>query len=214
MTMTDKQTNNKQQYYPQDEQHQDTWLCGWVSHHVIGPDSIALDDSRGMEDPIHKAYMRVTVLVLDLSVYGTAVWYSTYRGDKRSLWAVMIALIQPAILLIDHGHFQYNTVALGLSIAAFASMVQGPAFESCVWGGFYFVLALNFKQMTLYYAPVVFFYLLGRCLSRPLRFLPVIIWLGFVVLSAFYVLWERFVEYRPTHDPTTPSLERIEHVLR
>jgi alpha-1,3-glucosyltransferase len=116
-------------------------------------------------------------------------------------------------LLIDHGHFQYNTVALGLSIAAFASIVQGPLFESCVWGGF-FVLALNIKQMTLNYAPVVFFYLLGRCLSRPLRFLPVIIWLGFVVLSAFYVLWERFVEYRPTHDPTTPSLERIEHVLR
>jgi ALG6, ALG8 glycosyltransferase family len=132
-----------------------SWLCGWVSHHVIGPDSVALDDSRGMEDPIFKAYMRATVLVLDLSVYGTAVWYSTYRGDKRSLWAVMIALIQPAILWIDHGHFQYNTVALGLSIAAFASMVQGPVFESCVWGGFYFVLALNFKQMTLYYAPVV-----------------------------------------------------------
>jgi alpha-1,3-glucosyltransferase len=191
-----------------------SWLCGLVSHYVVGPESVALDNSRGMEDPNHKAFMRATVLVLDLLVFGTAVWYSTYRGDKKSMWAVMIALIQPAILLIDHGHFQYNTVALGLSIAAFASMVRGPAFDSCVWGGFYFVLALNFKQMTLYYAPVVFCYLLGRCLARPLRFLPRIIWLGFVVLFTFYVLWEPFVKYPPSHDPTIPSLERLEHVVR
>jgi alpha-1,3-glucosyltransferase len=191
-----------------------SWLCGWGSYFVVGPDSVALDDSRGMEDPIHKAYMRATVLVLDLLVYGTAVWYSTYKGDKKSLWAVMIALVQPAILLIDHGHFQYNTVALGLSMAAFTSMVQGPAFEHCVWGGFYFVLALNFKQMTLYFAPVVFFYLLGRCMARPQWFLPRIVWLGFVVLLTFYVLWEPFVKYPPSHDPTITSLQRIEHVLR
>lgn len=192
-----------------------SWLCGWVSYYVVGPHSVALDESRGLEDPVHKAYMRATVLVLDLLVYGTAVWWSTYhRGDKKSLWAVLMAAIQPAVLLIDHGHFQYNTVALGLSIAAFWAMVQGPAFESCVWGGFYFVLALNFKQMTLYYAPVVFFYLLGRCMARPKWFLPRIIWLGFVVLFSFYFLWEPFIKYPPTHDPTISYWERLEHVLR
>ncbi|KAG7349443.1 dolichyl-P-Glc:Man9GlcNAc2-PP-dolichyl glucosyltransferase [Nitzschia inconspicua] len=191
-----------------------SYVCGWISHHLVGPHTVALDESRGIEDPVHKAYMRATVLVLDVLVYGTAVWWSTYRGDKKSLWAVMIALIQPAILLIDHGHFQYNTVALGLSIAAFYAMVQGPAFESCVWGGFFFVLALNFKQMTLYYAPVVFFYLLGRCLARPTWFLPRILWLGFVVLFTFYVLWEPFIKYPPSQDVTVPYFQRLQHVLR
>ncbi|KAL3904654.1 MAG: hypothetical protein SGILL_009984, partial [Bacillariaceae sp.] len=131
-----------------------SYLCGLASYYLVGPESVALVDSRGIEDPTHKAFMRATVIVLDLLIYGTAVWWATYKGDKKSLWAVLIALIQPAIVLIDHGHFQYNTVALGLSIAAFSSMVQGPGFESCVWGGFFFTLALNFKQMTLYYAPV------------------------------------------------------------
>jgi alpha-1,3-glucosyltransferase len=191
-----------------------SWACGWVGHRLVGPESVALETSRGLEDATHKAFMRATVIVLDTLVYGTAVWRAGYRGDKKSLWAVLIALVQPAIVLIDHGHFQYNTVALGLSIASFFSMVQGPAFESCVWGGFFFTLALNFKQMTLYYAPVVFFYLLGRCLAKPTRFLPRIVWLGFVVLFTFYVLWEPFIKYPPSHDASITYLERLEHVLR
>merc|ERR1740117_2239136 len=97
----------------------------------------------------------------------------------------MIALCQPAIMLIDHGHFQYNSVALGLSIASFSFMVQSD-FASCIWGGFFFTLALNFKQMTLYYAPVVFFYL----------------------------LWEPFVKYSPSDQLTLPPIQRLEHVIR
>jgi alpha-1,3-glucosyltransferase len=190
-----------------------SWICGVGSYYLVGPHSVALDESRGIEDPTHKAYMRFTVVVLDLLVYGSAVWYSTYKHDKKSLWSVMIALSQPAILLIDHGHFQYNTVALGLSILSFSNMTDYP-FGSCVWGGFYFTLALNFKQMTLYYAPVVFFYLLGRCLSKPKWFLGRIIWLGFVVLFTFYVLWEPFVKYSPSHEPHMPYIDRLEHVVR
>lgn len=193
-----------------------SYVCGYVSYYVVGPHSVALDESRGIEDPVHKAYMRATVIVLDLLFFGTtAVWWSTYKGDKKSLWCVLMTLIQPAIILIDHGHFQYNTVALGLSIAAFSAMVQsGPGFDACVWGGFFFVLALNFKQMTLYYAPVVFFYLLGRCLAKPKWFVLRILWLGSVVLFTFYVLWEPFVKYPPSHDLTIPYWQRLEHVLR
>mmetsp|Transcript_4928 Transcript_4928/g.5636 ORF Transcript_4928/g.5636 Transcript_4928/m.5636 type:complete len:404 (-) Transcript_4928:182-1393(-) len=157
--------------------------------------------------------MRATVLFLDLFVYGNAVWYAIRDRDRKSLWAIMIALCQPAILLVDHGHFQYNTVALGLSIASFSFVVQED-FAACVWGGFFFSLALNFKQMTLYYAPVVFFYLLGRCLSRPRSFIPRILWLGGTVLFTFFVLWEPFIKYAPSHQLTLPPLQRFEHVLR
>jgi alpha-1,3-glucosyltransferase len=90
-------------------------------------------------------------------------------------------------------------------------------FGACVWGGFLFTLALNFKQMTLYYAPAVFFYLLGRCAakSRWKVFVPRILRLGGVVLFTFYVLWEPFVKYAPSdRSPTPTPLERLVHVLR
>lgn len=60
------------------------------------------------------------------------------------------------------GHFQYNTAALGLALWSFY-FVTRPTFSSCVLGSIVFCLALSFKQMTLYYAPAIFFYLLGRC---------------------------------------------------
>ena len=208
-----------------------SWVCGVASHYIVGPESVALEASRGIEDPTHKAFMRGTVLVLDLLVYGTAVWYATYEAgagnnnrNTKSLWTILVTLCQPAILLIDHGHFQYNTVALGLSIASFSFLVQSE-FGACVWGGFFFSLALNFKQMTLYYAPAVFFYLLGRCCaanaksksSRWRSFVSRILWLGGVVLFTFYVLWEPFVKYAPSseHSSIQPTpLERLAHVLR
>ncbi len=193
-----------------------SWVCGWASHYIVGPESVALEASRGIEDPNHKAFMRGTVLVLDLLVFGCAVWNAAYEGNRKSLWTILIALCQPAILLIDHGHFQYNTVALGLSIAAFSGMVQ-PDFGTCVWGGFFFTLALNFKQMTLYYAPVVFFYLLGRCGAKLQwsSFVRRILWLGGAVLFTFYVLWEPFFKYAPSNvSPAPTPLDRILHVLR
>jgi len=189
-----------------------SYVCGLLSHYLVGPESVALDASRGIEDPVHKAYMRVTVLVLDLLIFGSALWYSTAQKDKKSLWAILVALSQPAIILIDHGHFQYNTVALGLSISAFSYMVQ-PEFISCILGSFLFCLALNFKQMTLYYAPAVFFYLLGRCFSRPKVFILRFLLLGFTVLATFGILWAPLVNFGPSHRSTT-AFERIEQVLR
>ena len=189
-----------------------SYFCGFISHYIVGPKSVALDTSRGIEDPVLKAYMRVTVLVLDLLIFGSALWYSSSRRDRKSFWAVLVALSQPAILLIDHGHFQYNTVALGLSIWAFIYMVQ-PDFGSCMFGSFLFCLALNFKQMTLYYAPPVFFYLLGRCASHPKQFPLRFLALGLTVLLTFFILWEPFLQYGPSHMDTT-QYERAEHVLR
>mmetsp|Transcript_28998 Transcript_28998/g.44588 ORF Transcript_28998/g.44588 Transcript_28998/m.44588 type:complete len:204 (+) Transcript_28998:84-695(+) len=80
-----------------------SYLCGVVSHYLVGPHSVSLLDSRGIEDPIHKAYMRGTVLILDIMIYCSAVWYitkHTMKGDKasshngKSLWFVLVALSQ------------------------------------------------------------------------------------------------------------------------
>jgi alpha-1,3-glucosyltransferase len=219
-----------------------SWMCGALSSLLVGPASVALETSRGLEDPLHKAYMRGTVLVLDLLLYGSIVWVATRSArrpgmdtgattstschDQQSIWFFLIAMAQPAILLIDHGHFQYNTTALGLALWSFYFMTKA-GFRNCVVGSFLFCCALSFKQMTLYYAPAVFCYLLGRCFAstpttsstpntatekgRTYFMFSRFVALGVTVVVTFALLWWPFVVYGP--DGTTP-LDRLMHVLR
>jgi alpha-1,3-glucosyltransferase len=192
-----------------------SWVCGALSSLLLGPESVELVRSRGLEDPVHKAYMRATVLVLDMALYGSVVWFVTRRYQQRynteSVWSFGLAMAQPAILLIDHGHFQYNTTALGLALWSFYYMSR-PAFINCVIGSVLYCMALSFKQMTLYYAPAVFFYLLGRCFADKGKYAaPRFVALGATVMVTFVSLWWPFVVYGPDD---TAVLERLMHVIR
>ena len=73
-----------------------SYLCGLGSSLLVGPETVALDESRGYEDPTHKAYMRGTVWVLDAFVYIPAVWVIAkrfYPDDYwKSLWTAILAL--------------------------------------------------------------------------------------------------------------------------
>ena len=208
-----------------------SYLCGVLSAVLVGPHTVALYDSRGIEEPVHKSFMRATALASDLVVYFTAVWALSARlgavgkggkdggggpgrssaaGGNRRAWILTCALCHPASVLIDHGHFQYNSVSLGLALWSFHLMTSGP-FRNCVAGAVVFSLGLNFKQMNLYYAPTVFAYLLGRCrrggASRlfALRFCA----LGAAVVLTFVALWAPLVIYRLPEDAVAGSLLRI-----
>ena len=78
-------------------------------------------------------------------------------------------------------------------------------------------MSLNFKQMTLYYAPVVFCYLLGRCMSTQniSQFFSRFFQLGFTVLFSFGILWWPFFFYPYKNDITQlTSIQSALHVLR
>lgn len=94
--------------------------------------------------------------------------------------ALMLILLQPGFILIDHGHFQYNGVMLGLALASINWIHNGRY----VLASIAFCLSLGFKQMALYYAPVIFAFLLGQCLRRPN---PTVLFaqLGVAVLATF-----------------------------
>ncbi|KAF1986125.1 glycosyltransferase family 57 protein [Aulographum hederae CBS 113979] len=148
-----------------------SWLLGKVGN-LIEPSWFALYVSRGLDDHLLKVYMRATVLLSDYSTYvpGIIVFLRRYsRIEGVSLWESSIALVailmQPATILIDHGHFQYNTVMLGFVLGSMSCMV----WESPVWSCAFFVAALGFKQMALFYAPAVFAYLLGVCIFPRIR---------------------------------------------
>ena len=92
--------------------------------------------------------------------------------------ALLTLLFQPALLLIDFGHFQYNSVMLGsflaharlswkaLTINVGFTLLAATSFISGrdLLGAFFFTLSLGFKQMALYYAPAIGSYLIGKCL--------------------------------------------------
>lgn len=164
----------------------------WGRGSLIDPAWFALDVSRGYEDAQLKMYMRATVLVSEYLVYVPAIvaFLRRYaRSQGIHTWSasmVLVAvLLQPATLLIDHGHFQYNTVMLGLAAASLWAIHAGRILWSCV----FFVGALGFKQMALYYAPVMFAFLLGECVAFPRVRVLRLLAISVVTLLAFGALF-------------------------
>ncbi|KAF9899755.1 Glucosyltransferase-like protein [Linnemannia zychae] len=143
-----------------------SWLCGFVGD-KINPEWFAWETSRGYESTDSKLYMRTTVLFFELVIYISAIVVFTQRWFAHKPWtrqhtAVILMLLQPGVILIDSGHFQYNTVMLGLVVWAVNFFLT----DQDVLGSVAFCLALGFKQMALYFSPAVFAYLLGKCFRQ------------------------------------------------
>lgn len=135
--------------------------------------------------------MRATVVVSEYLVYipATVNFLRRYtRMQGVHAWSASIALVaillQPASILIDHGHFQYNTVMLGLVVASLDAILAGRMLWACI----FFVGALGFKQMALYYAPVMFAYLLGVCVFPRIRILRLVN-IALITVAAFALLF-------------------------
>jgi len=143
--------------------------------------------------------MRSTVVVSDALIYIPAlfIFSRTWLGtrskrtqvrshyvsvgrvfDKKCLQnlAFIVMAFQPALLLVDFGHFQYNSVMLGTNLSRRTFYMNSRflgftilsislfAISHDVLGAVAFVCSLGFKQMALYYAPAIGTYLLAKCL--------------------------------------------------
>ncbi|KAI1176215.1 ALG8 glycosyltransferase family ALG6 [Nemania sp. FL0916] len=166
-----------------------SWLLGRIGS-LIDPSWFALDTSRGTDDPTLKIFMRATVIVSEYLIYVPAVVTFTRRYSRLvgvAQWPASLALVailmQPGTILIDHVHFQYNTVMLGFVVASMSSMLAGRY----MWASIFFVAALGFKQMALYYAPAVFAFLLGSCIFPRIN-LPRLFGIAALTVVSFAVL--------------------------
>ncbi|KAH9936376.1 ALG6, ALG8 glycosyltransferase family-domain-containing protein [Fomitopsis serialis] len=188
-----------------------SWACGLVGS-WINASWFALDDSRGIESPESKAYMRTTVLVFDSLVYLPALflfvrtWHAN-RSARTQEVALLTLLLQPTSLLIDFGHFQYNSVMLGLTVLAMVCFARGYD----LLGAVAFVLSLGFKQMALYYAPAVGSYLLGKCLylgsvQGPRHFVR----LAAVTFASMLIL---FLPFLPPFAPPSAILDPVTRIF-
>jgi alpha-1,3-glucosyltransferase len=144
-----------------------SWLVGKIGS-TINKNWYMLGASRGYESAGLKIFMRGSGFASELLIYVPAVltlckWRHKSKPSQGSRQADRIAfaalLLQPALIFVDHGHFQYNSVMLGFSLAAMTCLLRGHDLTACVC----FVAALGFKQMALFYAPAIAAYLAGRC---------------------------------------------------
>jgi alpha-1,3-glucosyltransferase len=156
---------------------------------LVAPASFAFESSRGAEDAVTKQFMRWSVVASDLLTYVLPVVLFALLQDKEQTVrsSLLWGLLQPGLILIDHGHFQFNCVCLGLVTQAALLVTHGHE----LLGSACFVLALNFKHMALYFAPCFFAYLLGKNvstanLSHSVRRVAQI---GAVVVAVFALLW-------------------------
>ena len=185
-----------------------SWILGKVGS-VFNPSWFALYSSRGIEEQLLKVYMRATVIVSEYLTYIPAAFIlnrklAELRGVTKweSSIALVAILMQPATILIDHAHFQYNTVMLGFVLASMSSLYS----DHYMWACIFFVGALCFKQMALYFAPAMFAYLVGSCLlpnPKVGRFLGIIVVtiISFAAVFAPLLLGSLYDNYRGISAP-------------
>ncbi|CAG2177678.1 unnamed protein product, partial [Oppiella nova] len=193
-----------------------SYLNGKIAQY-LNPLWTQLHESRGFESYYHKIFMRFTVLLVDLLIYFSSI-YTYWSICLSSLNAIkprdkavncVISLINPALILIDYGHFQYNCVSLGLVIWTVNCLMRGHD----VLAAIVFSLALNYKQMTLYYAFPIFWYLLSLCFRQPNKFKSFIkfVSISCAVVLTFAILW---LPYLQSIDSILQVLNRIFPVNR
>lgn len=177
-----------------------SYINGLVISKVL-PQSVQLNTSRGFESELHQLLMRYSVLIVDLLIFIPAVyWFFSQffkiksNNEINRTMAIGLTLLYPGLILIDHGHFQYNCVSLGLFVASVASMFAKKTILTCI----FFSMALNYKQMELYHALPFFFYYIGFVYETykkysffiALRKLSILV---FSVAFTFMLLWAPFI---------------------
>ena len=205
-----------------------SWACGTVAD-IFYKNLITLHESRAYEQPAGKFFMRFTVILTDILILTPAIIYSLRAmlcsskqfsmKQKRkkeiskqvesneglsSTLVALLCLLGPASVLVDHGHFQYNGVCIGLALLAAAAILSNRD----VIGSILFCFSLNFKQMALYYAPVYFFVLLRKCFDKaswPQKLFH-LIKIGSAVILSFTALWFPFCVYHAESETCISSL--------
>lgn len=138
------------------------YIFGTILKYIL-PESVQYMTSRGYESETLKILMRSTVVLLDIGIFCSGIlcfilyFYKNIEYSHKFCFAAL-AMHIPCLLLIDHGHFHYNCVMLGLCLWSIIFILN----KQYVTGTILYCLALNFKQMCLYYSISFFFFVIAR----------------------------------------------------
>lgn len=180
------------------------YALGYVSKNFINSSWTELHASRGIESYHHKLFMRGSVIIADITIYITAILYyfietpasfelsppTKFHRLNRVIYSALV-LLYPAQILIDHGHFQYNCVFMGLTLWAVIMMLK----DRHVAASILYMSAICYKQMALYYSLPFFWYIVSYNLRvRPFwKGIRNIIFIGIIVISVFGLISSPFI---------------------
>ena len=108
-------------------------------------------------------YQRLTVIATDaallLGSHSLAAASTTSSGRaERVAVAVSLTVLNAGLILVDHVHFQYNGVLIGILLLSCGALASGRE----RWAAAIFAVLLNMKHLFLFAAPLFFVQLLRR----------------------------------------------------
>ena len=115
-------------------------------------------------------------------------------GISPSVATIALVVLNPGLLLVDHVHFQYNGMLIGLLLLACAALANGRH----LWAAVAFSALLNLKHLFLFAAPLFFVYLLrhhvlGQGAAPSLAAFRRLLLLGSLVLAIFALSFGPFL---------------------
>lgn len=154
-------------------------------------DPQALEVQHGYESESLKSYMRFTVLLVDLFFLFPPLILLAKGIVGKHMWIffLMITFFKPDVILIDHGHFQYNSLILGLILGAFYLISTKRYYLACL----FYTIAVHSKQMAVYYAIAFLGGLIGLTLSdnkhNKKKAIVELLKYALIVLTVSLIIW-------------------------
>jgi len=106
-------------------------------------------------------FQRLSVILVSDGLLAIGTWMILPPGQR--IKGLLLTLFSSSLFIVDHVHFQYNGMLLGLLLIS-AALVQRGRFYS---GAVVYVTLIFFKHIFLYCAPVYFIYFLRHHVSSP-----------------------------------------------
>lgn len=202
---------NPKEYWPLDYPP----LSGYYSYiwgyffSIFMPNSVTHKSSWGFESLNHKLLMRFSVIISDIIFFHLPLHLLLSKFFKKNLenkfnilkfylYSLLI-LIAPGLIIIDHGHFQYNCVMHGLFLLSLY-FLYGNKFLLTI---FTFALCINFKQMGLYFSLPFAFYVVkylhfdsAKSNSFILKYLKLsffVIFYGLFTVFVMLLIWSPWI---------------------
>lgn len=164
---------------------------------------------RGYESTELITFMRISVILVEAIFLFPAVYLTAqlslasekFTISNHYILLVLIAfLLKPDIVLIDHGHFQYNSLILGLILGAFYCLKTKNYYLCCLL----FTIAIHAKQMAVYYALAFFAGLIGSVIKdykgNNIKIISMLIKFAVIVLSTSLLIWLPFIITNSAHN--------------
>lgn len=144
-----------------------------------------LPDYDNEPSPTCVAFQRATVILSD-AILWIGAWCASraFHSDSvhKTTLSFLLIILNPGLLWLDHIHFQYNGMLVGILLASLGCLMAGSNTPSTKWeydlhhlaGAGLYAFLLNLKHLYLPLGPIYFGYIFSKYCFTPgwRRFLP------------------------------------------